>query len=228
MKTKTKIALALALLMSLSLAGCGNFGPVSSGPNPFAITPSASPRILTATPIFIPPTTSATLPPPPTLTPSLTSAVPLTETSTLVASPTSTETLTPTLEFTLTPFPFTVTILGCDTGLDLTHSMGEVTNAYVTIANPSGPDLTNVCAMLSAADEGRVHPDKTVCVPSLPAGHQVTLKLTVDTTTNAATLIQVAVTSNQASRPADPVAACSAIGANRPPDAILGVVIPIP
>ena len=102
--------------------------------------------------------------------------------------------------------------------------MGEVTNAYITLANPGGPDLTNACLTLSAADEGRAHPDKTVCVPSLIIGFQVTLKLTVDTTTNTATLIQVALTSDQLSRPSDPAAACPAI-TNTP--ASLGVPVPI-
>ena len=218
------------VLLSILLAGCGDFNAVTSAPNPFAITPSRAPLILTATPIFLPPTTSATLPPPPSLTPSATATETPTSgpTFTFTAAPTDTETPSPTPSFTLTPRPPAVTLLGCDTGLDLTHGMGEVTNAYVTIANPGGPDLTNVCATLSAADEGRVHPDKVVCVPLLSTGFQVTLKLTVDTTSNVASLVQVAITSDQLTLPANPAAACPVIGASRPADSLLGAPIPIP
>jgi len=221
-----RIPLLIAILF---LTACGNFDAVTSAPNPFAITPSLAPSILTATPIFILPTTSASLPPPPSLTPSLTlEATPtIGSTDTFTPAPPDTETPSLTPTFTALPAPLTVNVLGCDTGLDLTHGMGEVTNAYVTIANPGGPNLTNVCATLSAADEGRVHPDKTVCIPLLATGFQVTLKLTVDTTTNTATLIQLAILSDQLSRPADSPAACSAIGANLPADSILGIPAPI-
>lgn len=218
----------LTILIILLLAGCGNFGAVTSAPNPFAVTPSRAPFIVTATPIFILPTTSATLPPPSSPTPSFTQEVSPTFTFTLEASPTFTPTEIPSLTPTLTPAPPHLTILGCDTGLDLTHGMGEVTNAYVTLSNPSGSDLTNACLSLSAADEGRVHPDKTVCVPLLATSFQVTLKLTVDTTTNTTTLIQVAFTSDQLSLPPDPAAACLSIGGSKPSDSILGVPVPIP
>jgi len=69
--------------------------------------------------------------------------------------------------------------------------MGEVTNAYVTIQNTGNTDLMDVCATLNALDEGRAHPDKTKCVASLPAGYQVTEKLTVDSTLGKSTPIQV-------------------------------------
>ena len=69
--------------------------------------------------------------------------------------------------------------------------MGEVTNAYITIQNIGNADLTNLCATLSALDEGRVHPDKTKCVSILPAGYQVSEKLTVDTTSLQSSPIQV-------------------------------------
>ena len=224
-----KHTLTLLILIPLLLTGCGNFGAVTSAPNPFAITPSRAPFIITATPILILPTTSATLPPPPSLTPSLTLEASPTAGSTDTFTPAPTDTATPTLTptFTTIPAPLTITVLGCDTGLDFTHGMGEVTNAYVTASNPGGPDLTNVCLTLSAVDEGREHPDKTVCVPLLATGFKVTLKLTVDTTTNTATLIQVALTSDQLSLPPDPAAACPAIGANKPADSLLGIPVPI-
>jgi hypothetical protein len=121
-----------------------------------------------------------------------------------------------------------IQLLGCDTGLDVTHGMGEVTNAYVTIVNASGPDLTTVCATLSAADEGRLHPDKTVCAPSLPRGYQVTLKLTIDTTFQVNTIVGVAVTSNDGIFTTAGGLACGDIGAFKPAQEVIGVLQPIP
>jgi hypothetical protein len=73
--------------------------------------------------------------------------------------------------------------------------LGEVTNAYVTISNLGTTDLDNVCATLRGKDEGQPHPDKTRCSIALPAGYQVTQKLTIDTTYKEASLIQIDVTS---------------------------------
>jgi hypothetical protein len=87
-------------------------------------------------------------------------------------------------------------VLGCDTSIDITHGMGEVTNAYVTVSNISTTDLENVCATLRGLDEGRAHPDKTKCVPLLPARNRVTFKLTVDTTYKKDTPIQVDINSD--------------------------------
>jgi len=74
--------------------------------------------------------------------------------------------------------------------------MGEVTNAFVTVINNGTIDLPNTCALLRAIDEDREHPDKKNCVANLPAQHQVTLKLTVDSQYKVDTVIQVDVTSN--------------------------------
>lgn len=74
--------------------------------------------------------------------------------------------------------------------------MGEVTNAYVVLKNTGTTDLPNTCALLRAADEEQEHPDKEVCVENLPPGHQVTLKLTVDSTFRRDTIIQVDASSN--------------------------------
>ena len=103
----------------------------------------------------------------------------------LPASPTiiPTETIPSTL--------LKIDVLGCNTSIDVTHGMGEVTNAYVTVSNIGSAGLENVCATLRGLDEGRIHPDKTKCVPSLPANYQVTLKLTIDTTYKVSTPIQV-------------------------------------
>ena len=106
--------------------------------------------------------------------------------------------------------------------------MGEVTNAYVTLVNASGPDLTTVCATLSSADEGRIHPDKTVCVPSLPRSFQVTLKLTIDTTFQVNTIVQVDVLSNEGIFATAGGLACGDIGAFKPTQKVIGVLQPVP
>jgi uncharacterized membrane protein len=89
-----------------------------------------------------------------------------------------------------------VEILGCNTSIDVTHSMGEVTNAFVVLRNTGGVDLTNVSATLNARDEGREHPDKTKQLPALPVGYKVTLKLTVDSTYQEETPIQIEVSAD--------------------------------
>ena len=74
--------------------------------------------------------------------------------------------------------------------------MGEVTNAYVTLTNTGNMDLTNLKATLFALDEGREHPDKTVGIALLPGAQAVTVKLTVDSTYQAETPIQVEVSAD--------------------------------
>ena len=221
-----RLMLTLAIL-SLTLAACSDTEVVTVFPPRNAITPTRPPTILSPTPILIYPTTSATLPPPPSPTPSLTPAAGPSPTFTL--PPTAAETFTPsptlTLTNTNTPVPLAIQLLGCDTGFDLTHGMGEVTNAYVILANASGPDLRTVCATLSSADEGRVHPDKTVCVPSLPRGTQVTLKLTIDTTFQVDTIVEISVLSNEGIIASAGGLACRDIGAFKPE--VIGVFQPI-
>ena len=75
--------------------------------------------------------------------------------------------------------------------------MGEVTNPYVRVRNLGGTELTNVCLTLGANDEGRTHPDKTRCLPSLRPNYEVTTILTVDTEFRKSTSTEVAVTTNQ-------------------------------
>jgi hypothetical protein len=105
--------------------------------------------------------------------------------------------------------------------------MGEVTNAYVTLKNNTGVDMTDLCATLNALDEGRVHPDKTVCVPYLAHGDQVTLKLTVDTTSQQDTPIQVEVKSGEALLSRVPKDSCTAVGIFVPGPGTLLTPIPI-
>ena len=90
--------------------------------------------------------------------------------------------------------------------------MGEVTNAFVTVRNTGGLELTNLRVTLFALDEGREHPDKTVELASLPTGFQVTVKLTVDSTYRKESPIQVEVTSDQGTFPREGLASCTDIG----------------
>lgn len=216
---------ALATL-AFSLSACLNLKPVTAVPNPLAVTPSRPPNILSPTPILLYPTASVT----PTLaasaTPSETSApeppatIPPTPTATEMSPP------SPTASNLLTSLE--IKLLGCNTGFDVTHGMGEVTNAYVTLINASGLDLTTVCATLSAADEGRAHPDKMACIPSLPNGTQVTLKLTIDTTFQVDTIVSVNVTTNEGIPASMSDVACNAIGASQPAPDTIGTAQPIP
>ena len=197
----------LSMLAAL-LAGCVGIGPgVIANPPP--VSPSAPPAILSPTPPFLPsPTPTGTQPTPlPAASSTATAMIP---------SP------TPTGSFRLL-----LEIVGCNTSLDLSHQMGEVTNAFPRLQNPGGTELTGVCAALSASDEARQHPDKTVCIPSLPAGYQVTLKLTVDTGFKQDTSIQVDVTTDQGSafisRPS-----CTSIGLPGDVPDQVGLLQPIP
>ena len=179
--------------------------PSIYSPTPAIIGASATPAIATATatPTFLP-------------------------TSTDMAPATSTE--TPIHTFTPTPLvnapALRIVILGCNTSIDITHGMGEVTNAYVTLMNIGNADLTNLVATLYALDEGREHPDKIQEIPSIPIGYEVTLKMTVDSTYKAESPIQVEVNSDQGLFPREGSASCRDIGLFAPkPD---GLNTPVP
>jgi hypothetical protein len=105
--------------------------------------------------------------------------------------------------------------------------MGEVTNAYPVIRNTTGQNLTNVCATLSASDEARVHPEKIVCVAALPAGYQVTLKLTVDTGAGEDTSIQVVAITNEGLSAFASHASCQELGMSGWLIVNVGVIEPI-
>ncbi|RJP54647.1 MAG: hypothetical protein C4583_02110 [Anaerolineaceae bacterium] len=214
---------ALATL-AFSLTACLNLKPVTAVPNPLAVTPSRPPTILSPTPVLLYPTASIT----PTLAasaaPSQTSAPE--PSATITPTYTATDTFTPSLTASSLPASLEIQLLGCDTGFDLTHGMGEVTNAYVSLINASGLDLTTVCATLSAADEGRAHPDKTACIPSLPNSTQTTLKLTIDTTFQVDTIVSVNVTTNEGIPASMSNATCGEIGTFKPET--IGTVQPIP
>jgi hypothetical protein len=184
----------LLALVIATLSACDTWG---QPPQPFPVwtpIPSLTPSIVTATPLIIPPPVFETPP-----FPAVTVILQVTPTNTEIPlpSPTFTQGL-PTETFTLAPFQaINVEILGCNTSLDIFQGMGEVTNAFVKIKNTGNVDLANTCGFLRAIDEGREHPDKKVCIPNLPVRHQVTLKLTVDSTYKQDTIIQVDVTSNE-------------------------------
>ena len=193
-------------------------------PQPFPVwnsTPSRTPGIVTATPIIL--TLSFTD------TPGVFVITPVTPTDTETPSPTSTPAQIPTTE-TLTSVPvqsLAVDILGCNTSLDITHGMGEVTNAYVIVKNIGTLDLPNTCALLRAIDEDREHPDKKVCVANLPAQNQVTLKLTVDSAYKQDTVIQVDASSNEAILLRVDKPSCTDIGLFGGAPSDLGVIKPI-
>jgi hypothetical protein len=174
------------LILALLLSSCDLW---KIAPQPFPVqspVPTFTPAIITATPFIIPPpgldfspTPIGIITLPPSPLPSTVTAEPPTQTATQ-----------PIVQ------AVAVDILGCNTSIDISHGMGEVTNAYVTIKNTGNVDLPNACALLRAIDEDREHPDKEVCVTNLPAQYQVTQKLTVDSQYQADTIIQVDVTSN--------------------------------
>lgn len=141
--------------------------------------------------------------------------------------PTATFTISPTEMPTVTP-SLLVTILGCNTSLDITHGMGEVTNAYPLLKNYTLADLTDVCATLTASDEDRAHPDKTACIPLLPAGNQILLKLTVDTGFQVDTSIQLDVTSQEGQSASAAAPSCTALGFPGWIADEVGVIEPIP
>lgn len=190
----------ISLLFCVFLLSACDVWSVTPHPVPvWTSAPTQTPFVWTATPRIVFPTVSGL--PTATVT-TMATPIPTTFSSTPSESPTNTTTptLIPTptaVILTATPFQaIQVDILGCTTGFDLSHGMGEVTNAYVTIANIGNVDLPNTCALLRASDEGRPHPDKTRCVDNLPAGYQVTQKLTADSTFRQNTIIQVDVSSN--------------------------------
>jgi hypothetical protein len=180
-----------SILLMLLTASCNGWviqpGPFNP-PTPF-LPPTNTPSVVTATPVV----TAA-------------SATPTVQISTSTSISFITATTEPTLLPSNTPASIQTTvpsgpavsleILGCNTSIDVTHGMGEVTNAYVVLRNTGGVELTNLNATLRALDEGREHPDKTVEVTSLLAGYNVTLKLTVDSTYQEETPVQVEVTAN--------------------------------
>ena len=197
--------LILPILLACILTSCNGWiiQPLP-GPTPF-LPSTPTPSIFTPTPVVIGVT-----------------SMPATPTTTVVIS---TDTETPIPAATLTSPPsgpsISIKVLGCNTSIDVTHSMGEVTNAFVTLKNNGGVELTNLKVTLFALDEGREHADKTMELVALPVGNQVTVKLTVDSTYKQESAIQVEMTSDQGTFPREGLASCTDIGLFAPnPDAL--------
>jgi len=184
------------ILLTLLTASCNGWvlQPGANPPTPF-LPPTNTPAIVTATPVVIGASATSTA-----QNPSSTSISFITATASpsLIPSETSASLATATSVLTSTPSgpAVSVEILGCDTSIDVTHGMGEVTNAYVVLRNAGGVELTHLNVTLLALDEGREHPDKTVEVTSLPVSYEVSLKMTVDSTYQEDTPIQVEVSAD--------------------------------
>jgi hypothetical protein len=222
--TKT-VPVLIAILLMLFLAACNGWvlqpGPFS-GPTPF-LPPTNTPSIVSPTPVVIGVASA-------TPTPQIATATPI-PFITATTTPTLIPTDTPPSEVTQTNPPsgpgIAVEILGCNTSIDVSHGMGEVTNAFIILRNTGGVELTNLKATLNALDEGRVHPDKTGEVPSLAIGYQVTLKLTVDSTYRENTPIQVEVTSDNGLFQRVGAESCKDIGLFAPKPEALNTPMPI-
>lgn len=126
------------------------------------------------------------------------------------------------------PRELQVELQGCTTSIDITHGLGEVTNAFIVVRN-FGPAATNVCAELSASDEGKLHPDKLKCLPRLPEGSQVALKLTVDTTYRENTLLKVNLTADGGKSAVSSEMNCKSltVSAERALNAVLDLIRPL-
>jgi hypothetical protein len=210
----------IVLFSTFLLSSCNGWFFQPSGynpPTPFH-PPTRTPNIVTATPVVV----------------GAASSTPVVATSTspvIVATDTPpalpTDTLTPQPTELVPVQSVGVQILGCNTSLDITHAMGEVTNAFVTLTNTGNVDLINVKTTLFALDEDRQHPDKTVEIAVLPAAQQVTVKLTVDSTYNAETPIQVEVSAAGGLFQRVGQASCKDIGIFAPDPATLNTPVPV-
>jgi hypothetical protein len=213
------------LLIALVLFACDWSTPPIQAPLFTSVPPSQTPAILSPTPIIL---TSTANPSGTVGTTTATADETLTAVET--STPTEAEVLTPTATPTPTPGLATLVtvILGCNTSLDLTHQMGEVTNAYVVVRNVGSAEAANVCATLSASDESREHPDKTKCIPALPPAYQVALKLTVDTGYKEDTAIKVEVRADGGITAEIEMQSCRSAGMPGSQIGEPGVVQPIP
>lgn len=213
-----------SILLAFLLSSCNGWiiQPLPYNPPTPFLPSTPTPSVFTATPVVIGVTSA--------------SVTPIIVTSTLPATstlfPTNTNlpaaTLTATSTVPVGPPSVLITVLGCNTSIDVTHGMGEVTNAFVTVKNTGGAELTNLKVTLFALDEGREHPDKTVELTSLLIGYQVTVKLTVDSTYKQESPIQVEVTSDQGTFPREGLPSCTDIGIFAPNLNGLNTPVPAP
>lgn len=213
----------LLILSAAVLASCNGWGvnPLPQ-PTPF-LPPTRTPSIYSPTPVVIGVASSTPVVVPPTVTPTF---LPTSVNQTPLP-PTD----VPVNDFTPTPFTnapaLRIVILGCNTSIDITHGMGEVTNAYVTLKNIGNVPLTNLTAVLYALDEGREHPDKIQEITNIPVGYEITLKMTVDSTYKEESPIQVEVNSDQGLFPREGVASCRDLGLLAPQPGGLNTPVPL-
>lgn len=212
--------LIMVLTMSLVTSCNGWFFQPSpyNPPTPF-LPPTRSPSIVSPTPAVI----GVNSPTPNVATSTEVPDIPVTG---LTNTPLVSDTPSVVATETLPNLSIRVEILGCDTSIDVTHGMGEVTNAYVTLKNTGNLELTNIKATLNALDEGREHPDKTVELTALAVNYQVTIKLTVDSTYREETPIQIEVSADGGLFQRVGANSCRDIGLFAPrPD---GLMTPVP
>lgn len=189
---RTLAAFVLALLYLIGLAGCGITPLVPTHMEPVVATnlKAYTQTAQMKTKIIQSTRTTETPSPKPSKTPSVS--------RTFTATLSHTPTITPSPTDTPIPMPkLVLMIVTCDTGVDVFHGMGEVTNAYATLQNVGNLDATNVNVVLQASDENREHPDKQYLIQVLPPGYQITIKLTVDTQDGLASSIQVDASTNE-------------------------------
>ena len=179
---KKFISVVLTMFLITSCNGWSFQPSPYSPPTPFLPATNTAP-VVSPTPVVI----GVNSP-----TPAVATSIPVITNTPL---PVFTDTALPVVTDTVSvPMPsIGVQVLGCNTSIDVTHGMGEVTNAFVTLKNTGNVELTNLKATLNALDEGRVHPDKTIELTSLPVRSEVTIKLTVDSTYREETPIQIEV-----------------------------------
>jgi hypothetical protein len=219
---KKFICIVLAAFLITSCNGWFFQPSPYNAPTPF-LPATNTPPIVSPTPVVISVNSA---------TPVIATSIPvITNTPLAVFTDTPLPVVTNTSGFTETasvPMPaVSVEVLGCNTSIDVTHGMGEVTNAFVTLKNTGNVDLTNLKATLNALDEGRVHPDKTVELTLLPVAYEVTIKLTVDSTYREETPIQIEVTGDSGLFQRVGESSCSDIGLLVPKPEALMTPIPI-
>lgn len=214
----------VVFLTTFLLSSCNGwfFQPSSYNPPTPFLPPTNTPSIVSPTPVVI----GVNSPTPMVATP--VTGITNTPIPVLTDTPLPDFTDTPSMTVTIVPAPsVSVEILGCNTSIDVTHGMGEVTNAFVTLKNAGNVELVNINVTLNARDEGREHPDKTVELTSLPVAYQVSLKLTVDSTYREETPIQVEVSAEGGLFQRVGADSCRDIGLFAPNPGVLNTPAPI-
>jgi hypothetical protein len=214
-----------AVLTVFLLTSCNGWFFQSSPynpPTPF-LPPTQTPSIVSPTPVVIGAATATPILP--TSTSFVTNTPFTVVTNTPLEPPTGTPSVTSTVVAPVSAV--SVEVLGCNTSIDITHGMGEVTNAFLTLRNTGTVELTNILTTLIALDEGREHPDKTVELAYLPPAYEVTLKLTVDSTYQEETPIQIEVSADGGLFERVGEGSCRDIGLFAPNPASLNTPVPV-